>query len=59
MLAEALVEKDIRDDYIVLVGGAPLNEEFGEAVGAYAYCRDAASASSTGVAMVEERRAAV
>ncbi|MEO1113681.1 MAG: B12-binding domain-containing protein [Pseudomonadota bacterium] len=36
--------KGIRDDYIVLVGGAPLNEEFGEAVGADGYCRDAAVA---------------
>ncbi|MGB0845896.1 MAG: corrinoid protein [Thiolinea sp.] len=58
VVIDALVEKGIRDDYIVLVGGAPLNEEFGEAVGADAYCRDAASASSTGVAMVAERRAA-
>ena len=58
VVVDALVEKGIRDDYIVLVGGAPLNEEFGEAVGADAYCRDAASASSTGVAMVAERRAA-
>ena len=58
VVIDALVEKGLRDDYIVLVGGAPLNEEFGEAVGADAYCRDAASASSTGVAMVAERRAA-
>jgi len=28
----------IRDDYVVLVGGAPLNEEFAKAVGADAYC---------------------
>ena len=33
--------KGLRDDYIVLVGGAPLNEEFGQAIGADAYCRDA------------------
>jgi methanogenic corrinoid protein MtbC1 len=31
----------------VLVGGAPLNEEFGKAVGADAYCRDAAVAAET------------
>ncbi|PWJ89682.1 hypothetical protein C8D77_1061, partial [Mesorhizobium loti] len=37
----------IRDDYVVLVGGAPLNEEFGKAVGADAYCRDAAVAVET------------
>ena len=31
----------------MLVGGAPLNEEFGKAVGADAYCRDAAIAVET------------
>jgi methanogenic corrinoid protein MtbC1 len=40
-------EKGIRDDYVVLVGGAPLNEAFAEAVGADAYCRDAAVAVET------------
>jgi len=34
-------ERGIRNDYIVLVGGAPLNEEFRKAVGAEPYCRDA------------------
>jgi 5-methyltetrahydrofolate--homocysteine methyltransferase len=42
----------------VLVGGAPLNEEFGQAVGADAYCRDAAEAATTAVRMVGERRLA-
>ena len=42
-----MVEQGIRDDYIVLVGGAPLNEEFGKAIGADAYCRDAAVAVET------------
>ena len=44
---DTMVEKGIRDDYVVLVGGAPLNEEFGRAVGADAYCRDAAVAVET------------
>ncbi len=39
---DTLKEKGVRDDVVVLVGGAPLNEEFGKAVGADAYCRDAA-----------------
>ncbi len=43
----ALKEKGIRDDYIVLVGGAPLNEAFAEAIGADAYCRDASVAVET------------
>jgi 5-methyltetrahydrofolate--homocysteine methyltransferase len=53
------VKRGIRDDYIVLVGGAPLNEEFGKAVGADAYCRDAAIAVETARALVLERRARV
>ena len=44
VVIDTMVERGIRDDFIVLVGGAPLNEEFGEAVGADAYCRDAATA---------------
>jgi methylmalonyl-CoA mutase cobalamin-binding domain/chain len=47
VVIDAMKEKGIRDDYIVLVGGAPLNEEFGKAVGADAYCRDAAVAVET------------
>ncbi len=58
VVIDAMVEKGLRDDFIVLVGGAPLNEEFGEAVGADAYCRDAAAAANTAVSMIEERRAA-
>ena len=54
-----LVKRGMRDDYIVLVGGAPLNEEFGKAVGADAYCRDAAIAVETAVSLVGERRARV
>jgi methylmalonyl-CoA mutase cobalamin-binding domain/chain len=47
VVIDTLKEKGMRDDYIVLVGGAPLNEEFGKAVGADAYCRDAAVAVET------------
>lgn len=47
VVIDTMKEKGIRDDYVVLVGGAPLNEEFGEAVGADAYCRDAAVAVET------------
>jgi methylmalonyl-CoA mutase cobalamin-binding domain/chain len=54
----ALEEKGMRDHQIVLVGGAPLNEEFGKAVGADAYCRDAAVAVETAQALVLARRAA-
>jgi methylmalonyl-CoA mutase cobalamin-binding domain/chain len=56
VVIDTLVEKGIRDDYIVLVGGAPLNEEFGKVVGADAYCRDAAVAAETAKRLVLERR---
>ena len=52
VVIDTMKEKGIRDDYIVLVGGAPLNEEFGKAVGADAYCRDAAVAVETAKALV-------
>jgi len=58
VVIDTMVEKGIRDDYIVLVGGAPLNEEFGSAVGADAYCRDAAVAADTAKQLVQERRGA-
>jgi methanogenic corrinoid protein MtbC1 len=57
VVIDAMVEQGMRDKYIVLVGGAPLNQEFGDAVGADAYCRDAAEAATTAVRMVAERRA--
>ena len=56
VVIDTLVEKGRRDDFIVLVGGAPLNEEFGEAIGADAYCRDAAIAAETATTLVTERR---
>ncbi|MHB8459046.1 MAG: corrinoid protein [Candidatus Limnocylindrales bacterium] len=59
VVIEALKSRGIRDDYIVLVGGAPLNEEFGMAVGADAYCRDAAVAAETARALIEKKRANV
>jgi len=58
VVIDTLNEQGLRDDYIVLVGGAPLNEEFGAAVGADAYCRDAAVAAETAKQLVSARRAA-
>jgi 5-methyltetrahydrofolate--homocysteine methyltransferase len=53
-----MVDKGIRNDYIVMVGGAPLNEEFGLAVGADAYCRDAGIAVDMAKDLIAKRRAA-
>ena len=56
VVSDALTEQKLREKYIVMVGGAPLNEEFGLAVGADAYCRDAADAATTAIRLVSERR---
>jgi methanogenic corrinoid protein MtbC1 len=56
VVVDTLIAKGLRDKYLVLVGGAPLNEEFGRAVGADAYCRDAAVAAETAKALVSARR---
>jgi len=55
VVIDTLVEKGMRDDYIVMVGGAPLNEAFAEAVGADAYCRDAAVAVETAKELMARR----
>ncbi|MCH8530554.1 MAG: corrinoid protein [Saccharospirillum sp.] len=57
VVIDTLIEKGIRDDYIVMVGGAPLNEEFGKAIGADAYCRDAGVAVESAKALIQQRRA--
>ena len=58
VVIETLEEKSLREEYLVIVGGAPLNEEFGDAIGADAYCRDAAVAADTAQRLITERRAA-
>jgi methylmalonyl-CoA mutase cobalamin-binding domain/chain len=55
VVVDTLKAKGIRDNYIVLVGGAPLNEEFGKAVGADAYCRDAAVAVETAKDLIRRK----
>jgi methylmalonyl-CoA mutase cobalamin-binding domain/chain len=56
VVIDTLKEKGLRNDYIVLVGGAPLNESFAQAVGADAYCRDAAVAVETAKTMMARRQ---
>jgi methylmalonyl-CoA mutase cobalamin-binding domain/chain len=58
VVIDTLKQKGLRDKYIVLVGGAPLNDEFARAIGADAYCRDAAIAVETAKALIAARRAA-
>jgi methylmalonyl-CoA mutase cobalamin-binding domain/chain len=56
VVIDTLREKGMRNDYIVLVGGAPLNEQFAETIGADAYCRDAAIAVETAKAFMARRQ---
>ncbi|HXW09806.1 MAG TPA: corrinoid protein [Steroidobacteraceae bacterium] len=58
VVIDTLKEQGLRDRYIVLVGGAPLNDEFAQAIGADAYCRDAAVAVETAKSLIAARRAA-
>ena len=55
VVIDTLVAEGKRDKYMVLVGGAPLNEEFGRAIGADAYCRDAAVAVETAKEMMHRK----
>ncbi len=55
VVIDTMTAQGIRDDYVVLVGGAPLNEDFAEAIGADAYCRDAAVAVETAQAFMARR----
>ncbi len=56
VVIEAMKAKGVRNDHVVLVGGAPLNEAFAEAVGADAYCRDAAATVETARALLARRQ---
>ncbi len=55
VVIDTMVELGIRDDYIILVGGAPLNEDFSKAIGADAYCRDAAIAVDTARDLIKKK----
>lgn len=54
---DLLKEKDLRDKYIVMVGGAPVNEAFAEQIGADYYTPDAATAAETAKKAVLEKKA--
>ncbi len=56
VVIKALKEASLRDDLIVLVGGAPLNAAFAEEIEADAYCRDAAVAVETAKKLVALKR---
>ena len=55
VVIDTLKDKGIRDNYTVMVGGAPLNEDFAKAVGADAYCRDAAVTVATAQELMKRK----
>ena len=55
-VVEELNNRGLREKYIVMIGGAPISEEFGKQIGADFYTADAASAAETAKAAVEARR---
>lgn len=59
VVIDTMTEKGIRNDYVVLVGGAPLNEAFADNIGADAYCRDAAVAVETAKTFMAKRQGSV
>ena len=58
VVIDTLVQEGLRSNLIVMVGGAPLSEEFAREIGADAYCRDAATAVETAKKLVAQRSAA-
>ena len=55
----ALQKAGIRDDVIVMVGGAPVTQEYADAVGADGYAADASTAVRLAKDLIEKRRSAV
>ncbi len=55
----ALQKAGIRDDVIVMVGGAPVTQEYADAVGADAYAADASTAVRIAKDLIQKRRSAV
>ncbi len=52
----ALEKAGIRDDVIVMVGGAPVTQEYADAVGADGYSADASSAVKMAKELIQRRR---
>ena len=59
VVIDAMKEQGLREEFIVMVGGAPLNDEFSKAIGADAYCRDAGTAVEVAKQLVDEQRASL
>jgi methylmalonyl-CoA mutase cobalamin-binding domain/chain len=55
----ALEKAGVRDDVIVMVGGAPVTQEYADAVGADGYSADASSAVKKAKELIQLKRAGV
>jgi 5-methyltetrahydrofolate--homocysteine methyltransferase len=53
-VVDLVEERGLSDELKVIVGGAPLSEEFAESIGAQGYAYDAANAVEKVVALVAE-----
>lgn len=53
---DVLNERGVRDKYIVMIGGAPVNETFAEQIGADYYTPDAATCAEVAKKAVQERK---
>jgi methylmalonyl-CoA mutase cobalamin-binding domain/chain len=53
---EAIEKAGLRDDVIIMVGGAPVTQEYADVVGADGYSADAAGATKRAKELLEERR---
>ncbi len=56
-VVDLLLEKGLKDKYIVMVGGAPVNQSFADQIGADYYTPDAATAAEVAKKAVEEKKA--
>ena len=56
VVIETFKQRGIRNDYAIVVGGAPLNEAFADEIGADAYCRDASMAVEIAGKIMEPRQ---
>jgi methylmalonyl-CoA mutase cobalamin-binding domain/chain len=54
---EAIEKAGLRDDVIIMVGGAPVTQEYADVVGADGYAADASSATKRAKELLEQRRA--
>jgi len=56
VVIDTFVQRGIRNDYAILVGGAPLNQAFADEIGADGYCRDASMAVEMATKIMEGRQ---